>query len=138
MSATRGIEADYLVVGAGAMGMAFVDTLLTESDATVAMVDRYHRPGGHWTVASPYVRLHQPSSFYGVGSTELGSGRIDEAAGVRGDRRGAVCAAERSGHRARAGRPLHGRRRRQDRRRRLLVAAGQRGWARAADVDHAA
>ena len=27
------IEADYLVVGAGAMGMAFVDTLITETDA---------------------------------------------------------------------------------------------------------
>jgi L-2-hydroxyglutarate oxidase LhgO len=49
MSAT--IDADYLVVGAGAMGMAFVDTPLAESDATVAIVDRYRQPGGHWTVA---------------------------------------------------------------------------------------
>ncbi|TCO54862.1 NAD(P)/FAD-dependent oxidoreductase [Actinocrispum wychmicini] len=72
------IDVDYLVVGAGAMGMAFVDTLLTESDATVAIVDRYQQPGGHWTIAYPYVRLHQPSAFYGVNSRELGSGTADE------------------------------------------------------------
>lgn len=72
------------MVGVGAMGMAFVDTLLTESDATVAMVDRHHQPGGHWTVASPYVRPHQPSSFYGGGATELGSGRIDEVGWNKG------------------------------------------------------
>jgi len=75
---------DYLVVGAGAMGMAFVDTLLSETDATVAMVDRCHQPGGHWTVAYPYVRLHQPSSFYGVSSTELGSGRVDQVGWNKG------------------------------------------------------
>ena len=75
---------DYLVIGAGAMGMAFVDTILAESDADVTLVDRYHQPGGHWTVAYPYVRLHQPSSFYGVGSTELGSGRVDQVGWNRG------------------------------------------------------
>ena len=47
------LEVDYLVIGAGAMGMAFVDTLLSETDATVAIVDRYSQPGGHWTVAYP-------------------------------------------------------------------------------------
>jgi L-2-hydroxyglutarate oxidase LhgO len=45
------ITADYLVVGAGAMGMAFVDTLLSDTQATIVMVDRYARPGGHWTIA---------------------------------------------------------------------------------------
>ena len=30
---------DYLVVGAGAMGMAFTDVLLSESDATITIVD---------------------------------------------------------------------------------------------------
>lgn len=73
------IETDYLVVGAGATAMAFVDTLLTESDATVVMVDRYHQPGGHWTVAYPYVRLHQPSVMYGVNSRPLGNGAVDSA-----------------------------------------------------------
>jgi hypothetical protein len=70
-------QADYLVVGAGAMGMAFTDTLVTESDASVILVDRYHQPGGHWNVAYPYVRLHQPSAFYGVNSRKLGSDVID-------------------------------------------------------------
>ena len=72
------IEAEYLVVGAGAMGMAFIDTLITETDARVVLVDRYHQPGGHWTVAYPFVRLHQPSAFYGVNSVKLGSDTVDQ------------------------------------------------------------
>jgi cation diffusion facilitator CzcD-associated flavoprotein CzcO len=72
------IDTDYLVVGAGATAMAFVDTLLTESDARIAMVDRRHRPGGHWNDAYPFVRLHQPSATYGVNSRELGSWIKDE------------------------------------------------------------
>ncbi|OBH83079.1 hypothetical protein A5681_21625 [Mycobacterium scrofulaceum] len=71
------IEADYLVVGAGAMGMAFLDTLVSETDARVVLVDRNHQPGGHWTMAYPFVRLHQPSAFYGVNSLPLGSDSID-------------------------------------------------------------
>jgi hypothetical protein len=71
------IEADYLVVGAGAMGMAFVDTLITETDATVVMVDRNDAPGGHWLSAYPFVRLHQPSAYYGVNSRRLGHDSID-------------------------------------------------------------
>jgi hypothetical protein len=71
------IEADYLVVGAGAMGMAFVDTLVSESDATVVVVDRNDQPGGHWTTSYPFVRLHQPSAYYGVNSRGLGSDTID-------------------------------------------------------------
>jgi hypothetical protein len=71
------LAADYLVIGCGAMGMAFTDVLMTETDATVIMVDRYHQPGGHWNCAYPFVRLHQPSSFYGVNSKALGSNTID-------------------------------------------------------------
>ena len=44
----------------------------------MVIVDRHHRPGGHWNDAYPFVRLHQPSSSYGVNSTPLGSGAIDE------------------------------------------------------------
>ncbi|MDT5116492.1 MAG: hypothetical protein QOE30_2231 [Mycobacterium sp.] len=73
------IEADYLVVGAGAMGMAFLDTLVSETEARVVVVDRNHQPGGHWTTAYPFVRLHQPSAFYGVNSLSLGRGTIDQA-----------------------------------------------------------
>jgi hypothetical protein len=71
------IDADYLVVGAGGMGMAFVDTLIAETDARVVIVDRYHAPGGHWTLAYPFVRLHQPSTGYGVESRRLGDDAID-------------------------------------------------------------
>ena len=71
------LETDYLVIGAGAMGMAFTDVILAETDATVVIVDRASRPGGHWNVAYPFVRLHQPSAFYGVNSRPLGSDRID-------------------------------------------------------------
>jgi hypothetical protein len=73
------IETDYLVIGAGAMGMAFVDTLVSETNATVVIVDRYHRPGGHWTTAYPFVRLHQSSAAYGVNSRALGNGTIDRS-----------------------------------------------------------
>ena len=75
----REIETDYLVIGAGASAMAFVDTLLAETDARVVMVDRRHGPGGHWLDAYPFVRLHQPSAYYGVVSRRLGADRIGEA-----------------------------------------------------------
>jgi hypothetical protein len=75
----RTIEADYLVVGAGAMGLAFTDTLVCETDATAVVVDRNDQPGGHWTTAYPFVRLHQPSAYYGVNSRGLGSNTIDDS-----------------------------------------------------------
>ena len=64
--------------------MAFVDTLLAASDAEVVIVDRRHRPGGHWLDAYPFVRLHQPSANYGVNSKPLGNDRIDETAQTPG------------------------------------------------------
>jgi hypothetical protein len=76
---TTTLETDYLVIGAGATAMAFVDTLLDQSDARVLMVDRHAQPGGHWNDAYSFVRLHQPSAFYGVNSCELGSGQKDES-----------------------------------------------------------
>jgi hypothetical protein len=66
------IEADYVVVGCGAAGMAFADTLVRHSSATVVVIDRHHRPGGHWNDAYPFVRLHLPSHYYGVASQPLG------------------------------------------------------------------
>ena len=72
------MDSDYLIVGAGAMGMAFADTILNETEAaTVTIVDKHARPGGHWNDAYPFVRLHQPSAFYGVNSRPLGDDRID-------------------------------------------------------------
>lgn len=78
MSVITELEADYVIAGSGAVGMAFADVILTESDATVIIVDRYAKPGGHWNVAYPFVTLHQPASFYGVGSLELSGGRFEQ------------------------------------------------------------
>jgi NAD(P)-binding Rossmann-like domain len=75
MGRSSAIETDYLVVGAGALGMGFVDTLIQHSDADVVMVDRRHGPGGHWLDSYPFVQLHQPSMNYGVTSTALGDDR---------------------------------------------------------------
>ncbi len=87
---THTVEVDYLVVGAGATGLAFTDALIDHADVRVALVDRRHGVGGHWLAAYPFVRLHQSSAFYGVASTVLGGGRrqrvgpeagLDERAG---------------------------------------------------------
>ena len=68
---------EYLVVGAGASGLAFVDSLVDHADdVRVTVVDRRPAPGGHWRDAYPFVRLHQASVFYGVASTELGTGSL--------------------------------------------------------------
>ena len=71
------LETDYLVIGSGAMGMAFCDSLITETNANIIIVDKHHQPGGHWNDAYPFVRLHQPSAFYGVNSKKLGNNTID-------------------------------------------------------------
>ena len=73
------IETDYLVIGAGASGMAFTDALIADADVDVVMVDRRHGPGGHWNDAYPFVRLHQASATYGVNSRALGTETIDPA-----------------------------------------------------------
>lgn len=78
------LKTDYLVVGSGATGMAFVDTLLQESDADIIMIDKRHAPGGHWNDAYPFVRLHQPSMSYGVASRPLGRDRVDETGTNKG------------------------------------------------------
>ena len=78
MQAADMMETDYLVKGAGASAMAFVDVMLRETDATFTIVDRRLAPGGHWNDAYPFVRLHQPSAYYGVSSRQLGRGLKDE------------------------------------------------------------
>jgi len=74
----RSLETDYLVVGAGAMGMAFTDALIDHADVHVTIVERRDVPGGHWQDAYPFVQLHQASVFYGVASTVLGTGAVQE------------------------------------------------------------
>ena len=71
------LDTDYLVVGSGAVAMAFVDVIVSETQASVLMVDRHHGPGGHWNDAYPFVRLHQPSAYYGVNSKALGADAKD-------------------------------------------------------------
>lgn len=70
------LETDYLVIGAGASAMAFVDELVAHTDVDIVIVDRRHAPGGHWLDAYPFVRLHQPSAYYGVNSLPLGRDRV--------------------------------------------------------------
>jgi NAD(P)-binding Rossmann-like domain len=71
------LETDYLIVGSGAVGMAFADVLLKETSASIIIVDKHHGPGGHWNDAYSFVRLHQPSAYYGVSSKPLGANAKD-------------------------------------------------------------
>ena len=85
------IDVDYIVFGAGAGAMAFVDTLISEDpDATVAIVDSRAQPGGHWVDAYPFVRLHLPSRFYGVHSRRLGFIIFDLYGASKNSSRGAL------------------------------------------------
>ncbi|WP_073973867.1 NAD(P)-binding protein [Erythrobacter donghaensis] len=69
---------DYLIVGAGAVGLAFADSLLDEDpDCHITFVDRHAKPGGHWNDAYSFVALHQPSAFYGVNSMAFPGETID-------------------------------------------------------------
>jgi hypothetical protein len=74
---SEGLSCDYLVVGAGASGLAFVDELINHDCGDIIIVDKRHAVGGHWNDCYPYVRLHAPSASYGVNSLELCNGRID-------------------------------------------------------------
>jgi hypothetical protein len=73
------LDTDYLVIGAGAMGMGFADALIDHADMHVTLVDRRHAAGGHWVDAYPFVQLHQASLFYGVASTVLGDGTVQQS-----------------------------------------------------------
>ena len=85
------LEADYLVVGAGAMGMAFADEILhTSKTARVVVVDRRAKPGGHWNSAYRFVTLHQPALYYGVNSEPLGEDERDLMALLRASFGGGV------------------------------------------------
>ena len=72
------LECDYLVIGSGATGMAFVDEIIHKSqNIKVVLVDKRAKPGGHWVDAYDFVRLHAPAAWYGVNSRPLGSGGAD-------------------------------------------------------------
>ena len=66
-------ETDYLIIGAGAVGLAFADTLIDEDpDCHITIVDRHAKPGGHWNDAYGFVALHQG----GRGSEPVASFRM--------------------------------------------------------------
>ncbi len=82
------LHCDYLIVGGGATGLAFADTLLHSFSSSddhecggirasgqavprVAIVDKHLHPGGQWNDSYDFVRLHQPSAMYGVESEPL-------------------------------------------------------------------
>jgi hypothetical protein len=72
------LETDYLIIGTGAVGLAFADTLIDEDpDCHITFVDKHAKPGGHWNDAYGFVALHQPSATYGVNSQEFASEQID-------------------------------------------------------------
>ncbi|MHA6332768.1 NAD(P)-binding protein [Qipengyuania sp. CAU 1752] len=72
-------ETDYLIVGAGAVGLAFADALIDlDPDGHITFVDRHSKPGGHWNDAYGFVALHQPSATYGVNSMPFQTEHIDE------------------------------------------------------------
>jgi len=78
------LETDYLIIGGGAMCMAFVDEMLIGSrnfgnnkNTEFIIVDKHAKPGGHWNDAYQFVTLHQPASYYGVNSKNLGEGGRD-------------------------------------------------------------
>ena len=79
---TISLTADYLVVGAGAMGLAFADEIIctgSDKSTSVILVDPRASVGGHWNDAYDFVKLHQPAAYYGVNSEVLGSGGADLA-----------------------------------------------------------
>ena len=66
------LETDYLVIGAGATGMAFVDEMIHHSRNKIILVDKRDRPGGYWVDTYDFDHLHQPPANYGVNSRPLG------------------------------------------------------------------
>ncbi|WOJ92221.1 NAD(P)-binding protein [Congregibacter variabilis] len=73
------METDYLIIGAGAVALAFADTLIEEDpDCHITLVDKHAKPGGHWNDAYGFVALHQPSATYGVNSQEFASEQVDD------------------------------------------------------------
>ena len=72
------LETDYLVIGGGALSIAFVDEMINKGKKiTLIVVDKRAKPGGHWNDAYTFVRLHQPAAWYGVNSRSLGTGGPD-------------------------------------------------------------
>ena len=68
----RGPHYDLVVVGAGIAGLNALHaaSLYLFPTARILLVDAKDRPGGMWTTAYEYVRLHQPHPLFTVGGTQ--------------------------------------------------------------------
>ena len=60
------IETDYLVIGAGAMAMAFIDVVLKQDRKPVGGRRSARSAGRPLERRVSFVTLHQPAAFYGV------------------------------------------------------------------------
>lgn len=65
------IKSDYVIVGAGAMGMAFADEIFSNSNCSITIVDKRASPGGHWQDSYSFIVTEQPAESYGVNSQEF-------------------------------------------------------------------
>lgn len=62
---------DLVVIGAGIAGLNALHaaSLFLPASARILLIDLKDRPGGMWTMAYDYVRLHQPHPLFTVAST---------------------------------------------------------------------
>jgi hypothetical protein len=76
--AGRRVDTDYLIVGAGALGMTFADQLLTDTDASIVIVDRHHMPGAIGTMLTPSFDCisHRPSIVPDRGNSDPTASRL--------------------------------------------------------------
>ena len=65
------IKSDYVIVGAGAMGMAFADEIFSNSDCSISIIDKRPAPGGHWQDSYSFIVTEQSAESYGVNSQEF-------------------------------------------------------------------
>ena len=56
------LTADYLIIGSGAMGMAFADILVEESEATLIIIDKNEAPEGIGIL--PILLLPTPTGLF--------------------------------------------------------------------------
>jgi hypothetical protein len=77
-------DTDYLIIGAGATGLAFADTLLAETDAHITLVDRHGKPGtaGDAEAGEAGAGLAGEAAGEGWGDADAEGGDAAIAAGV--------------------------------------------------------